>query len=188
MGFSRQEYWSGLPFPPPGDLPNPGIQPGSPAFQADALTSEPPSVKQPNSFIARWQWWGAGRVAVGAQVPPRCWCLCFSCCPPKGKENKPTLTLQPGNHQLSIIWPEFRFVPEQYWTSNTTSPHPDSSSQGQVRFSPEANINVQVSLWPVWMQCLRIHPGLGTLTLHKSRLKSLQSLTLHSGSLHPEPQ
>ena len=42
MGFSRQEYWSGLPFPSPGDLPNPGIKPGSPAFQADALTSEPP--------------------------------------------------------------------------------------------------------------------------------------------------
>ena len=42
MGFSRQEYWSGLPFPSPGDLPNPGIEPGAPALQADALTSEPP--------------------------------------------------------------------------------------------------------------------------------------------------
>ena len=42
MGFSRQEYWSGLPFPSPGDLPNPGIKPRSPALQADALTSEPP--------------------------------------------------------------------------------------------------------------------------------------------------
>ena len=42
MGFSRQEYWSGLPFPSPGDLPDPGIESGSPAFQADALTSEPP--------------------------------------------------------------------------------------------------------------------------------------------------
>ena len=42
MGFSRQEYWSGLPFPSPGDRPDPGIKPGSPAFQADALTSEPP--------------------------------------------------------------------------------------------------------------------------------------------------
>ena len=42
MGFSRQEYWSGLPFPSPGDLPDLGIEPGSPAFQADALTSEPP--------------------------------------------------------------------------------------------------------------------------------------------------
>ena len=42
MGFSRQECWSGLPFPSPGDLPNPGIEPGSPALQADALPSEPP--------------------------------------------------------------------------------------------------------------------------------------------------
>ena len=42
MGFSRQEYWSGLPFPPPGDLPDPGIEPRSPALQADTLTSEPP--------------------------------------------------------------------------------------------------------------------------------------------------
>ena len=42
MEFSRQEYWSGLPFPSPGDLPNPGIEPGSSALEADALTSEPP--------------------------------------------------------------------------------------------------------------------------------------------------
>ena len=42
MGFSSQEYWSGLPFPSPGDLPDPGIEPGSPALQADALPSEPP--------------------------------------------------------------------------------------------------------------------------------------------------
>ena len=41
MGFSRQEYWSGLPFPSPGDLPNPGIEPGCPSLQADALPSEP---------------------------------------------------------------------------------------------------------------------------------------------------
>ena len=42
MGFSRQEYWSGLPCPPPGYLPNPGIQPRSPALQADSLPPEPP--------------------------------------------------------------------------------------------------------------------------------------------------
>ena len=41
MGFSRQEYWSGLPFPSPGDLPDPGIEPRSPALQADALPSDP---------------------------------------------------------------------------------------------------------------------------------------------------
>ena len=48
MGFSRQEYWSGLPFPSPGDLPDPGIEPRSPEFQADALTSEPPG--KPNGL------------------------------------------------------------------------------------------------------------------------------------------
>ena len=42
MGFPRQEYWSGLSFPSPGDLPEPGIEPGSPAFQADSLSAEPP--------------------------------------------------------------------------------------------------------------------------------------------------
>ena len=41
MGFSRQEYWSGLPFPSPGDLPNPGIEPRSLALQADSLPAEP---------------------------------------------------------------------------------------------------------------------------------------------------
>ena len=41
MGVSRQEYWSGLPFPSPGDLPNPGIELGSPALQADSLPSKP---------------------------------------------------------------------------------------------------------------------------------------------------
>ena len=42
MGFSRQEYWSGLPFPSPGDLPDPGIERRYPTLQAEALTSEPP--------------------------------------------------------------------------------------------------------------------------------------------------
>jgi len=41
-GFSRQEYWSGLPFPSPGDLPDPGIKPRSPALQEDSSPSEPP--------------------------------------------------------------------------------------------------------------------------------------------------
>ena len=46
MGFSRQEYWIGLPFPSPGDLPYPGIEPGSPTLQADSLPSEPPGKPQ----------------------------------------------------------------------------------------------------------------------------------------------
>ena len=52
MGFSRQEYWSGLPFPSPGDLPDPGIKPGPPAFQADALTSEAPGTNR----MELWTW------------------------------------------------------------------------------------------------------------------------------------
>ena len=51
MGFSRQEYWSGLPFPSPGDLPNPGVEPRSPALQADALTSELPGKPR---YILLW--------------------------------------------------------------------------------------------------------------------------------------
>ena len=51
MGFSRQECWSGFPFPSPGDLPDPGIEPGSPTLQADALSSEPPG--NPSFCIAR---------------------------------------------------------------------------------------------------------------------------------------
>ena len=50
--FSRHEYWSGLPFPSPGDLPNPGIKPWSPELQADSLPSEPPETKQSEIGIA----------------------------------------------------------------------------------------------------------------------------------------
>ena len=67
MGFSRQEYRSGLPFPSPGDLPDPGIEPRSPSLWADALPSEPPGKPKVISnkltsyfistvfFIQRWQ-------------------------------------------------------------------------------------------------------------------------------------
>ena len=50
MGFSRQERWSGFPFPSPGDLPDPGIEPRSPALQADALPSEP--LGKPLQFVS----------------------------------------------------------------------------------------------------------------------------------------
>ena len=53
MGFSRQECWSGFPFPSPGDLPIPGTEPRSPALQADALPSEPPG--KPLKGIQRTQ-------------------------------------------------------------------------------------------------------------------------------------
>ena len=54
MGFSRQEYWSGLPLPSPGDLPNPGIESGSPTLQADSLPSEPPGFYHLSVFPAEF--------------------------------------------------------------------------------------------------------------------------------------
>ena len=58
MGFSRQEYWSGLPFPSPGHLPNPGIEPRSPALQADSLPTELVGLTLP--FILRYPAWYLG--------------------------------------------------------------------------------------------------------------------------------
>ena len=58
MGFSRHECWSGLPFPSSGDLSDPGIEPGSPALQADALPSEPPG--KANKDIKRHKYYFSG--------------------------------------------------------------------------------------------------------------------------------
>ena len=65
MGFSRQGYWSGLPFPSPEDLPDPGIEPRSPALQADASPSEP--LGKPNSVavvITGEGWQGEGMKSI----------------------------------------------------------------------------------------------------------------------------
>ena len=53
-GFSKKEYWSGLPYPPPGDLPDPGIKPRSPSLQADSLLSEPPA-SHPDDLCHLWE-------------------------------------------------------------------------------------------------------------------------------------
>ena len=55
MGFSRQEYWSGFPFPSPEDLPDPGIEPESPAVLADALPSEPPGKSYKTEDVIYWE-------------------------------------------------------------------------------------------------------------------------------------
>ena len=54
MEFSRQEYWSGLPFPSPGDLANPGIKPGSPTLRANTLPSEPPGKPTIHKDKLKW--------------------------------------------------------------------------------------------------------------------------------------
>jgi len=72
MGFSRQKYWSRLPFPSPGDLPDLGVEPGSPVLQADALLSEPKIYFEEGSYLnlcirktealsIGWRFWENGR-------------------------------------------------------------------------------------------------------------------------------
>ena len=58
MGFSRQEYWSGLPFPFPGDLPDPGIKPRSPALQADSLQEIKKSIRRKEFIKKVWHFRG----------------------------------------------------------------------------------------------------------------------------------
>ena len=70
MEFSRQEYWSGLPFPSPGDLSNPGIEPGSPALQADALPSEPPVKPYKESKSLSLVWLYVTSWTVAYRAPP----------------------------------------------------------------------------------------------------------------------
>ena len=61
MGFSRQEYWSGLPFPSSGDLPNPETEPESPALQADSLPTEPLGKRRGRQILRQSQEvWGGG--------------------------------------------------------------------------------------------------------------------------------
>ena len=83
MEFPRQEYWSGLPFPSPGDLPNPGIEPRSPALQADALPSEPPGKLIRRSWIQKKKNVHSGKILKLGPDAPRaqncCWLrLCQS--------------------------------------------------------------------------------------------------------------
>ena len=66
MGFSRQEYWSGLPYPSPGGMPDPGIKPRSPALEADALISEPPGKL---NCKGNQSWKFIGRTDAEAQGP-----------------------------------------------------------------------------------------------------------------------
>jgi len=84
MGFSRQEYWSGLPWPPPGDLPSPGIKPASPTLAGGFFTTVPPGKPRCVDFsfvfwvivhyyfillLTLFQLWPLGALLVGFRVP-----------------------------------------------------------------------------------------------------------------------
>ena len=93
MGFPRQEYWSGLSFPSPGDLPHSGIKPCSPAFQADSFLSEPPGklrhiyrrsllscvANHRRELLKSTKAPPAPGTRLRTHVPPRPWGLCSSC-------------------------------------------------------------------------------------------------------------
>ena len=72
MGISKQEYWSRLPFPSPGDLPNPGIKPRSPAFQADSLPTELKEKIIKKLALGIWINW-ASLMAQTVKNPPAMW-------------------------------------------------------------------------------------------------------------------
>ena len=73
MRFSRQEYWSGSPFPSPGDLSNPGIEPGSPALQVDSILSEPPG--KPYAKLGVSKLFGLPTPATPSHLCIVCGCL-----------------------------------------------------------------------------------------------------------------
>ena len=80
MGFSRQEYWSGLPLASPGDLPDPGTEPRSPALEADALTSEPPG--KPTPFIVTIKYCLCSPYCTTSPCSFLYPVVCTSCSPP----------------------------------------------------------------------------------------------------------
>ena len=93
MGFSRQEYWSGLPCPSPGELPNPEIKPGSPTLQADSLLSEPPGklfLKKNISFSERAYWAIQNNLKA---LNKGCWLITSIRVPPWGLKVQPHFPL-----------------------------------------------------------------------------------------------
>ena len=137
MGFSRQEYWSGLPFPSPGDLTNPGIKPRSPALQADALTRScladerhrvcvtchkvsPKCVRSERGVHGRMftvlsaPHLQRGRTYPWRQTPGRAWTGLLSICPGFGHERADSRRRAAeeyavsGNHwSLTAPWPRW---------------------------------------------------------------------------------
>ena len=82
MGFSPQEYWSGLPFPPPGDLPDPGMKPASPALAGGFITTEPPGkpiymyahTYTHMCFLIPQGKWEEKKGLFSEQIPQQCYC------------------------------------------------------------------------------------------------------------------
>ena len=94
MGFSRQDYWSGLPFPSPGNLPDPGIEPWSPALQTDTLLSEPPGKPTREAHQGSPPGKPTRESAMPVHISPSCWAsLLFPHSIPSGHPRTPEFTM-----------------------------------------------------------------------------------------------
>ena len=112
-GFSKQEYWCGLPCPPPGDPPNPGIEPRSPALQADSLPTELSG--KPVYLFSRVQtfatlWTVARQAPLSMAFPRQEYCSGFPFPPPGDPPN-------PGIKPVPLVSPA---LPGRFFTTSTT--------------------------------------------------------------------
>ena len=157
MGFSRQEYWSGLPFPSPGDLPDPGIEPWSPIPQADSSSSEPPG-KLKEVALNDWYLVIVQNTGVGMPSPspgdlpnpgikPGSPALPPDSLPTE-PPGKPPLPLDPVKHSLqgSSAW-----VPALPLGRQTTLPSRHSLNLQACRLPQgRSRDNGKAPVWPVW--------------------------------------
>ena len=107
MGFSRQEYWSGLPFPSPGDLLDPEIKPTSPTLAGGFFTTEPP--EKPPGIL------GSHNLEQGMTGVGVCFCSAGEHCPSFGKD------------RLSVFWGEPSFFGSQFTWLRQGWPHPPTT-------------------------------------------------------------
>ena len=176
MGFSRQEYWSGLPCPPPGDLPNPGIKPKFPALQADSLPSEPPGKPKPESQFSSVQSlsrvrlsatpWTAARQAflsiTNSRSPPKPMCIesvmpsnhLILCCPLLLLSSIfPSIRVFSSESVLRFRWPK-------YWSFSFS-------------ISPSNEYSGLISLRIDWLYLLAVQETLKSLLQQHSSKASI---------------
>ena len=124
IGFSRKEYWSGLPYPPPGDLPHPGIEPRSPAWTGRFFTTETPGKPR------RMRW--------GSSKKEQCKC--------SGQRKQPVQRPCGGQEQVS-----FKNLQEGSWCQGRQQGF--FSKATQMKTSGTRILSKWVTLW-VWIICL----------------------------------
>ena len=162
MGFSRQEYWNGLPFLSPGDLSNPGIKPGSPALQAGSLPSEPPGMWKRESGPVATD--APSQALLGAAVTVLCYVSCnLGTTVHRGKRAEKTHGKKQGLLKWETIWPThtpnflmaFWLLP--FLVHNYASISPTSL---EVKWGPPCSLKQDAkasSMWDYQLQIVQSH-------------------------------